>query len=92
VMYCLAALQRFEEMSREEILPIISEIAVLGQSGLDYASPEPKYRLASLPEKAFSGLELMCLMYVGFKDIEPTLDIGFDLREPYEMALKMHNG
>jgi hypothetical protein len=32
----------------------------------------------------------MCLMYVGFKDIEPTMDVGIDLRELYEMALKMH--
>jgi hypothetical protein len=32
----------------------------------------------------------MCLMYVGFKDIQPTLDVGMDLSEPYQMALKLH--
>jgi hypothetical protein len=29
-------------------------------------------------------------MYVGFKDIQPTLDVGMDLSEPYRMALQLH--
>jgi len=90
VMYCLSALERFEKMSRPEITEIVSEIAILGQSGLDYASSEQKYRLVAVPGETFSGLQLMCLMYVGFKDIQPTVDVGMDLREPYEMALKLH--
>ena len=89
-MYCLSALQRFEKMRRDEILKVVSEIAILGQSGLDYASSEQKYRLVSLPGESFSGLQLMCLMYVGFKDIEPTLDVGMDLSEPYQMALQLY--
>ena len=76
--------------SRPEITQIVSEIAILGQSGLDYASSEQKYRLVAVPGEPFSGLQLMCLMYVGFKDIQPTVDVGMDLREPYEMALKLH--
>ena len=90
VMYCLSAWQRFEKMNRDDILKIVSEIAILGQSGLDYASSEQKYRLASLPGESFSGLQLMCLMYVGFKDIQPTLDVGMDLSEPYQMALQLY--
>jgi hypothetical protein len=89
-MYCLDALQRFDDMSREEMLPILSEIALLGREGLDYASSEARYALRSLPGKNFSGLHLMCLMYVGFKEIEPTMDVGVDLREPYEQALSLH--
>ena len=68
----------------------MGEIALLGQSGLDYSSAEKQYRLQTLPGEAFSGLQLMCLMYVGFKDINPPLDTGMDLTEPYETALKMH--
>jgi len=90
VIYCLSAWQRFEKMRRDEILKVVSEIAILGQSGLNYASPEQKYRLASLPGESFSGLQLMCLMYVGFKDLQPALDVGMDLSEPYQMALKLH--
>ncbi|HEX6383997.1 MAG TPA: hypothetical protein VF177_04945, partial [Anaerolineae bacterium] len=91
VMYCLSALQRFENMSREEIQQVAGEIALLGAGGLDYASPDKKYTLNSLPGEQFSGLQLMCLMYVGFKDIDPTLDLGIDLSQAYEAALKMHN-
>lgn len=90
VMYCLSALQRFENMNREEITGIVGEIAVLGQSGLDYATPDKKYTLQSLPGEEFSGLQLMCLMYVGFKDVNPALDVGMDLEAPYTTALKMH--
>jgi hypothetical protein len=57
LMYCLSALQRFEKMRRDEILQVVSEIAILGQSGLDYAVPEQKYRLTSLPGESFSGLQ-----------------------------------
>ena len=90
VMYCLSALQRFEGMSKETITAVVGEIALLGQTGLDYASAEKQYRLQSLPGEEFSGLQLMCLMYVGFKDINPALDMGMDLVEPYETALKMY--
>ena len=70
----------------------MGEIALLGQSGLDYSSAEKQYALQSLPGEEFSGLQLMCLMYVGFKDINPALDTGLDLAEPYQTALKMHEG
>jgi hypothetical protein len=90
VMYCLSALQRFEKMNRDDILKVVSEIAIILQSGLDYASSEQKYRLASLPGETFSGLQLMCMMYVGFKDIQPTMDVGMDLSEPYLTALQLY--
>jgi tetratricopeptide (TPR) repeat protein len=90
VMYCLSALRQFENMNREEIQQIVGEIALLGARGLDYSSSDKKYTLSALPDDQFSGLELMCMMYVGFKDIDPTLDIGVDLSRPYEMALKMY--
>ena len=90
VMYCLSALQRFEGMSKEAITAVVGEIACLVRSGLDYSSAEKKYTLESVPGEEFSGLQLMCLMYVGFKDINPALDTGMDLAEPYETALKMY--
>lgn len=90
IMYCLGALQRFEDKSRAEIQKIVGEIAVIGADGIDYAASDQKYTLNSLPGEQFSGLQLLCMMYVGFKDIEPTLDIGVDLSEPYQAALKLH--
>jgi hypothetical protein len=91
IMYCLSALNSFEDMSQEEVRYVVAEIALLGRSGLDYASAEKKYTLQTLPGEPFSGLQLMCLMYVGLKDLDPTVDTGMDLEEPYQAALLLHN-
>ena len=91
VMYLLSALQRFEKMSDDEIYKISSEIALLGSSGIDYASSDTKYSLASIPNEKFTGLQLMCLMYVGFKKVNPSLNPAPDLDNAYEIALKMFN-
>lgn len=48
-----------------------------------------KYRLKKMPGE-FSGLQLVCYMYVGFKQIAPEQDIGFDLAEEYEDAAALH--
>ena len=89
-MYCLGALQRFEDMSRAEIQEIVGEIALMGAAGIDYASSEQKYTLKSVPGEQFSGLQLVCMMYVGFKEVDPTLDVGVDLSQPYQAALQLH--
>lgn len=89
VMYCLSAMQLFEKMKSEEIKKIGFEIALLGQKGLSTSEPAPKYGLKSLPGQ-FSGLHLVCLMYVAFKKVAPEHDISFDLKKEYEMAKAMH--
>ena len=88
VMYCLAALELFSSKGRNEIQAIASEIALLGRRGLDINSPEKKYRLNSLPGD-FSGLQLLCDMYVGFRIVNEDLDIGADLSSEYEAALRL---
>jgi hypothetical protein len=55
--------------------------------GLDYASPEEKYLLKNLPGKAMSGLQLMCIMYAGFKQLDPEVDPEMDLEDEYQQAL-----
>ena len=52
--------------------------------------PARKYVLQSLPGRQFSGLELVAMMYVGFKGIDPSADVGFDLSKEYEQAVVMH--
>lgn len=91
VLYLLGALKRFEKITNDEIFKISSEIALLGSSGIDYASSDKKYSLASIPKEKFTGLQLMCLMYVGFKKVNPSLNPAPDLDGAYEMALKMFN-
>jgi tetratricopeptide (TPR) repeat protein len=90
VAYFLDALRRFERMTDEEVRTMSMEIAAVGMGGLDYASPDQKYTLQSLPGGSFSGLQLMCLMYAGFHSFAPEVDVGMDLREPFSMAVRLH--
>jgi Flp pilus assembly protein TadD len=89
VMYCLNALQVFEKMKPEEIKKIGFEIALLGQKGLATNDPAQQYRLKSMPGQ-FSGLHLVCLMYVAFRQVAPDHDIRFDLAKEFEMAKELH--
>src|SRR5208283_2266273 len=89
VMYCLNALQLFDKMKLEQVKKIGFEIALLGRQGLATTEAAEKYQLKSLPGK-FSGLHLVCLMYVAFKQVAPDYDLGFDLTKEYEMARAMH--
>jgi len=88
-MYLLAALERFEKLPAAKVKQIALEIAVLGMSGLDYAASEKKYRLNALPGEEFSGLEAMCLMHAGLRQVEPGMDTGMDLDEPFSTAKKL---
>lgn len=87
--YCLGALQRFEGMPKAEIQRITFEIAMLATRGLQVNDPAEQYTLNSLPGK-FSGLHLLCIEYVGFKFVDPSVDIGFDLSAEYAAACKIH--
>ena len=89
-MYCLGALQYFQNMDKKTIFAVGSEIALLGKDGLDYSSADRKYSLKSIPDKEFTGLQLLCYMYVAFQITDPDIDLGLDFKEPYEMALLLH--
>ena len=88
VMYCLDALEKFDAMSADQVQAVTLEIALLGRQGLDTNDPTPKYRLRSMPGD-FTGLHLVSLLYVGFEQINPGHDMGFDLSEEYETARQL---
>lgn len=88
VMYCLGALEHFSSRPRDEIFATVSEIALLGRSGLDINNPDKRYRLNSL-EGEFTGLQLLSYMYVGFRIIDENVDIGADLSSEYHAALRI---
>jgi hypothetical protein len=46
--------------------------------------------LRFLPGEEFSGLQLLSIMYIGFKQVNPELDTGLALHEPYQQALALH--
>ena len=41
--------------------------------------------------ESFSGHQLMCLMFAGFKRIAPDQETGMDLNEPWVAALELFN-
>ena len=87
VEYCIAAIREFRGRPAEEVQRIAFEIATLGRAGLDVKNTVKRYRLNSLPGE-FSGLQLVCLMYVGFQIVAPGTVIGFDLAKEFAEALK----
>ena len=86
VFYLLDAMRLFSGKSLDEVREIAFEIGLQGQYGLDINDPKETHVLRSLPGRTFSALELLCIMYAGFKRIEPGIDIGVDLGEEWEMA------
>lgn len=90
VMYLLGALQKFDAMPESKVKEIAFEIAMRGREGIDYSDPDKKHTLTSLPGQELSGLQMMCLMYAGFKRFAPELDPGMDLQKEYEQALRLH--
>jgi hypothetical protein len=86
----LDAFKQFDALTTDQISAIAQEIAVLGRNGLDYASPDEKYVLRSLPDQKFSGLHLMCLMFAGFKRVAPEHDLQMNLEEPFLAALEIY--
>ncbi len=90
VFYFLDAFKRFDAMTPEQIRDVAFEIALLGRNGLDYAAPDEKYELRALPDRKFSGLHLMCLMFAGFKRVAPEHEVQMDLNDSFLAALQMH--
>ena len=65
------------------------EIGMLGQHELDINDPKEMHVLQALPGRTFSALKLICIMYAGFKRIEPGMDIGVDLGEEWGTRIIM---
>ncbi len=84
--FCLDALRRFAGLNRERIFAVVSEISLLGASGIDHTNPGKTYSLKTCPGETFSGLHLLCLMFVGFKLYDPKIDCGLDFGKVYELA------
>src|SRR4030042_287228 len=92
VMYCLSALQYFDDKDLSEIQKVGFEIAMLGRQGIDPSNSEKKYHIDSIPGKEFTGLQLLAYMYAAFQVIEPFLDTGMNVKKEYETAKEMKKG
>ena len=78
-------MEEFATLSREEIGKITMEIVLLGQKGLQINNPDIRYSLESKPGD-FSGLQLVSIMHVGIKLLDPHAETGTGLDREYELA------
>jgi len=90
VSYITHAMEIFQDKSIEEIKDIAFEIALKGQDGLDINDPSRIIHLRSL-KGDFTALHLVCIMYAGFKEFAPGVDVGMDFSDEYAMAQKLFN-
>jgi len=88
VNYCLAAMKRFAAMPPAELQKLTLALAMAGQKGFAVHDPESRYRVKGL-EGEFSGLAMICHLYVAMQRMAPGKDIGFDLAVEYEQAKRM---
>jgi tetratricopeptide (TPR) repeat protein len=88
MFYCLAAMEKFAKMKREDIQKISFEIGIKGMDGIDINNPSKKYTIRSM-QGEFTGLQLISYMYVGFKVIAPEQNVGIDLSREYNAAKKL---
>jgi hypothetical protein len=88
--YMVEALRYFETQNIADIKKIAFEITMVGAHGI-LPSTTSKYKLANIPNKTFSGYQLLAFYYVSFKlclpEMLPELRLPYD--SEYEMAEKM---
>ena len=88
VHYCLDALQRFAKLSSGELQKLSLDLAMAGRDGFAVHNPKRRYRVKGL-DGEFSGLAMVCFLYVAMQRMAPGTDIGFDLAAEYEQAKQM---
>jgi hypothetical protein len=88
VFYMISALKIFKDKPHKKVQDISFEIALLGRQGFEINDPNKMFRLKTLPGE-FTALQLVSIMYIGFQQIDPSLDLGMDFTDEYNLALKM---
>ena len=89
VSYCLQALQLFEVMDQQRFMAVLSEVADVGQGGLQINEPGTSRSRKTLPG-SWSDLALACLIHVGMKRLTPDEDSGLGIGAEYEEAVRLH--
>jgi Flp pilus assembly protein TadD len=89
VSYCLQALQLFEGMDQQRFMAVLSEVAAMGQCGLQINEPGTSRSLKTLPG-SWSDLALACLIHVGMKRQMPDEDSWLGIGKEYEEAVRLH--
>jgi len=88
VQYCLDALQTISTMSTTDVRKLALDLAMAGRGGLEVNNPNSRYRVKGL-QGEFSGLAMVCFLYVVMQQIAPEANVGMDLSQEYQMAKKL---
>lgn len=91
VTYSLQALQLFEDMDQQRFIAMISEVAAVGQGGLQINETGTSRSLRNLPGR-WSDLALACLIHVGMKRLTPDEDSGLGIEAEYQEAVRLLQG
>ena len=89
--YCLQALQLIEGMEQQRFMAVLSEVAAVGQGGLQINEPGTSRSLKTLPG-TWSDLALACLIHVGMKRLTPYEDSGLGIEAEYQEAARLQRG
>jgi hypothetical protein len=84
--YMLNALEYFKDMSKDTVKEIAFEVALLAQTGID--PKKQGYRLNKIPNKKFSGYNLLAYYYVSWAIAVPELlsELQMPFDKEYELA------
>ena len=87
-MYMVEAMNFFKDMNVEKIKEIAFEIAMQGAQGYN---PDLKYRLNKIPNKIFTGYQILAYYYVSWSYAIPDKvdDLQLPFEEEYKIALTL---
>ena len=78
VYYCLEAMKRYAQMSPGDFQKLTLELAMVGRDGFEVHNPASRYHVKGL-DGEYSGLAMVCFLYVAMQRMAPGTNIGFDL-------------
>lgn len=87
-MFMVEALDYFTAMDKAKVKEIAFEIAMQGRQGYN---PEEKYKLNKIPNKTFSGYQILAFYYVSWALAIPEMlsDLQLPFDHEYELAKKL---
>lgn len=90
VMYMVGALEYFEKLPLDKIKKIAFEIAMLGAKGFN--TDKKDYTISSIPEKVFSGYQILAYYYVSWKIAVPEMlsQLQLPFNDEYKIAYEMY--
>ncbi len=89
VMYMVAALQYFKDMSPDRVKTIATQIALIGAHGID--PRREGYKVDLIPEKEFTGHQLLAYYYVSWSLSNPEMvpQLGLPYEEEFAIAKRI---